>query len=983
MRGGGLVAARAMPNQTEPNVNNALGILLQGMLSNTKVISENTQAISGQPGLKPDILITAPGRSPVVIEAEYLPAFTAEAEAKDRLGLKAAANGKVIEAVIALRYPDALKEAYDLQAALQDAGLSYCVFTEDGDDGESRFPESGWLEGSVEDLADMVRLVSVPQKAVDQATTTLQEGIDGAAKLLDEMNETKQGITSAIARLLGMTNVPQTRRMACAIMANALVFHGRIAGMHDGVKPLAMVCGDGVSNPQGETLAAWNDILKINYWAIFAIAKDILEQLPSSDAANVLRLLRNTAQSVNATGVDNAHDLTGRIFQRLIADRKYLATFYTLPASAALLARLAVAKMEGVDWSSAEAIGKLRIGDFACGTGALLSAVYEQVAARHERAGGDPAALHKVMMEEVLYGCDVMPSAVHITGSTLSGVEPSVSFDGSHLYTMPYGRMEDGSVAIGSLELLQSSDVLTLFNTSDPAMRTGSAGEETAAQVRAEIPDEGYDLVIMNPPFTRNTNKAAGRANTFAPAFAAFDASKEDQREMAKRMSKLSADTCYHGHAGMASAFAAMADRKLKPGGVLALVLPLSVANGLSWQGFRDMLDDQYTDVAALSIAGNGQDMSFSSDTGMAECLVVARKLDVDQPGSSRSHFISFQCRPKSFAHANAVAKTVGNRDHVRHIEDGPYGGTPLMTGNELAGQMLTTPGQSVEKVWGAVRLWDYSLAQTAYALSNCQLWLPGTPSGVETPLAHLRTMAKLGFHHLDITGLPSQGPPQGPFSKSPPTPTATYPSLWNHNATSETRIVCAPDSQLQVRPGMEDKAAIVWSTASHAHLNLDFTFGSQALCVAFTDTESIGGRVWPNVIFSDKRFDYAFSVWGNSTLGLLLYWWHSNRQQSSKASVTISTAESLPMLDLSALSDDQLATAEAIFDEFRDKELKPAYLADADPNRAFLDRRVVCDLLGFDEEVYKGVRRLAAKWCAEPSVHGGKARPKGAGLVV
>ena len=59
--------------------------------------------------------------------------------------------------------------------------------------------------------------------------------------------------------------------------------------------------------------------------------------------------------------------------------------------------------------------------------------------------------------------------------------------------------------------------------------------------------------------------------------------------------------------------------------------------------------------------------------------------------------------------------------------------------------------------------------------------------------------------------------------------------------------------------------------------------------------------------------------------------------------------------------------------------ELKPAYLADADPNRALLDRRVVCDLLGFDEEVYVAVRRLAAKWCAEPSVHGGKRRPKGA----
>ena len=88
-------------------------------------------------------------------------------------------------------------------------------------------------------------------------------------------------------------------------------------------------------------------------------------------------------------------------------------------------------------------------------------------------------------------------------------------------------------------------------------------------------------------------------------------------------------------------------------------------------------------------------------------------------------------------------------------------------------------------------------------------------------------------------------------------------------------------------------------------------------------------------------------------------------------------------MLDLRALTDDQLRTAEAIFNEFRDKDLKPTYLAEGDPNRALLDRRVVCNLLRFDEDTYAAVRRLAAKWCAEPSVHGGKARPKGAALVV
>ena len=398
-----------MPRQTEPNANNAMGSLLQGMLSRSRVRSENTQTISGHSGLRPDILITAPGCSPVVVEAEYMPAVNAEVEAKSRLGLEVAVNGRFIEAAIALRYPDEVGDADDLRAALTDANLSYCVFTEEAG-GVNRFPESGWLDGSAEDLADLVRLVSVPQRAVDEATTTLQEGIDGAAKLLDEVDESRSGITMSIARLLGMANVSQTRRMACAIIANATVFHERIAGIHEKVKPLSLVCGDTVSNPKGEVLSAWADILDINYWAIFAIAKDILDQLPSADAAKILRRLRDTAQSVNATGVDNAHDLTGRIFQRLIADRKYLATFYTLPASAALLAQLAVAKMDGVDWSDPGAIGNLRIADFACGTGALLSAVYEQIAARHEhRAGGNLTGLHQAMMEEVLYGCDVMP----------------------------------------------------------------------------------------------------------------------------------------------------------------------------------------------------------------------------------------------------------------------------------------------------------------------------------------------------------------------------------------------------------------------------------------------------------------------------------------------------------------------------------------------------------------------------------------------
>ena len=386
-----------MPRHTEPSANNALGILLQRMLGKAVVRSENTRILEGRPGLQPDVLITAPGRSPVAIEAEYDPARNVERETRDRLGHRVTGQPRPIEAAIALRYPEGVADAADLASAVRDARLMYCVFTVDkyyqpprrGIQSIARFPESGWLEGSVDELAGLARLVAAPQRAVDQAADALQSGINEVATVLEELENSRSAINVAIARLLGMTNVTQTRRMAGAILANAMVFHDRIAGIHGKIKPLNLVCGPDVSNPQGETLAAWAEILKINYWPIFAIGRDILGQIPPAEADRILERMGYVVGGLGGSGIGNTHDLTGRVFQRLIADRKYLATFYTRPASAALRARLAVAKLDSVDWGDVDAIGKLRVADFACGTGALLSAVYEQIATRHEQASGD------------------------------------------------------------------------------------------------------------------------------------------------------------------------------------------------------------------------------------------------------------------------------------------------------------------------------------------------------------------------------------------------------------------------------------------------------------------------------------------------------------------------------------------------------------------------------------------------------------------
>ena len=206
------------------------------------------------------------------------------------------------------------------------------------------------------------------------------------------------------------------------------------------------------------------------------------------------------------------------MFQRLIADRKFLATFYTLPRSAALLAELSVSRLD-IDWSDRDAVTALRIGDFACGTGALLNAAYEAVLSRYRRRGGDDRLIHPEMMEHALVGADIMPAATHLTASVLSSTHPSVPFENTSIVTLPYGEQPEGSdrpIAIGSLDLIEAERLLPLFVTRQRRVR--GVGESDDAHM--DLPHGGFDLVIMNPPFTRPTNHAV--ADVPVPSFAGF-----------------------------------------------------------------------------------------------------------------------------------------------------------------------------------------------------------------------------------------------------------------------------------------------------------------------------------------------------------------------------------------------------------------------------------------------------------------------------
>ena len=285
-----------------------------------------------------------------------------------------------------------------------------------------RFPTSGWLEGSCEDIADMARLLSVPQSAVNEASDHLELGIETAASRLNEISELRPKVAWEIANLLGLSNVHQTRRMACAILANAMVFHDRVADMHDGIEHLYMVCGPDIANPQAEVLDSWQRILKINYWPIFAIARDILSRMSPQDAARILHVLRETAGKVSASGASIAHDLTGRIFP---------APNCRPQVSRHLLHLAVVSRFAGTVGSGKDA--GYRLVGCRCYRrieGSAISHVEQVPCSQPSTSSSQPdtktqadvlKTCIRVMMEEVLYGCDVMPSAIHITGANSVG----------------------------------------------------------------------------------------------------------------------------------------------------------------------------------------------------------------------------------------------------------------------------------------------------------------------------------------------------------------------------------------------------------------------------------------------------------------------------------------------------------------------------------------------------------------------------------
>jgi hypothetical protein len=512
---------------------------------------------------------------------------------------------------------------------------------------------------------------------------------------------------------------------------------------------------------------------------------------------------------------------------------------------------------------------------------------------------------------------------------------------------------------------------------------------ETERELWKTLPHESFDLIIMNPPFTRATGHEGSKIGIPNPMFAAFGSSDEEQKLMAAKTRILTKDTSAHGNAGEASIFLVLADKKLRVGGNIALVMPLTILSGSAWENSRQLLRENYSELIILSITGmDDNTLSFSADTGMGECLIIGKKSTIT---NKRGYFVFLIARPKSPLNGSQIAHQINETiksGNIRSIEDGPVGGTNIKIGNDYVGQMISAPIPE-SGAWKLSRIADLSLAQSAYKLIEENLiYLPTMKENevISFPITKVGTIGEIGPYHADVNGRTSTGEIRGPFDIAPYPVNGepTYPVLWGHDAERERTIVFNADSEGIARKGKTPQEEIVirrkvediWDSASHCHFNRDFQFNSQSTSMQFTTRKTVGGRSWLSIKFRNINFEKIVTLWGNTTLGIIIYWWQSSKQQVGRGIIGKVSLSDFPILDVEKLNSETINEAVKLFDLFSDKQLLPIHEIANDENRRELDELFFGTVMGFPQSLISKngpLDILRKKLSKEPSIRGGK----------
>ena len=526
---------------------------------------------------RPDIIVRLP-TGPVVLEIELEPALTVEADALSRLGMEL--DGQRVQNVFAVTVPGVLRTVNQqfLFERMVASRLEWQEWRIDGTSGPK-------LTGTPDEMGDVVSRTTPPAGNLDEAVDVLDRGVRKAGARLYHA----PGTLARVSKVFGADPSDEAANMAALVIINAMVFQERLASGEAAYQSVSAARSNARFS-RFRLLQIWEDILRIDYYPIFSMARDVVEKLSEVEAAEVLDECAETASDLLGMGAVGRHDLAGRIFNRLISDRKLLAVFYTSTPASTLLAGLALSpnRWPEVDWHDVQEVAQLRVVDPACGTGTLLMAAYRQIVQNHTASGNadsDAPTLHRALVENIITGADVVQAAIHLTAATLAAMSPSARFEKMQLHTLRLGLEASGDIYLGSLDWLVAPEVQSFFSATQEQIGATSGTGSIVQHPQA-------DLVISNPPFTRRGSDG-GKEDAIARVFSLPEGDAAAQQAIAKRTSALLKGTPANQMAGHASSFTVLADRVVNPGGRIAMVLPVTALSGESWREVRQMLSSR------------------------------------------------------------------------------------------------------------------------------------------------------------------------------------------------------------------------------------------------------------------------------------------------------------------------------------------------------------------------------------------------------
>ncbi|MFQ6086460.1 MAG: class I SAM-dependent DNA methyltransferase [Candidatus Bathyarchaeia archaeon] len=542
----------------------------------------------------------------------------------------------------AVLFPEQLRRPWDpemLRSIALDPSLKYTV-TYTFDD----FRPSGSFEGSLAQIADWIARQVLKPLPIEVETSFAIRVLRGTVhyvtgimrQLKGEQLEDIFGGKTVFENILqyeeGRYPLEQMRQAATYLLINQLLFYHVLArvGIFEPIDEAK------IEKP-GDLAGYFEQVLEKDYSAVFGF--DVASRLP----VNATEMVRNVVKIIGVLSPEKIrHDLLGKVFHELIPFeiRKAVAAFYTNNEAAEILAQLAIDKPDA------------KVMDLAVGSGTLLVAAYRRKRELLQKVKGTiELEDHKRFLEQDLTGIDIMPFAAHLAVVHLSLQTLLYETEKVRVAVWDSTELKPGQTipAIWSeLSAAYRRPTLDMFAKGDlPEEAYVAKGTVTLEEVSGEkIPLEQADLVIMNPPFTRQERLP-----------------KDYKIALNKRLQRY--EKYLHGQLGLYGYFVFLADRFVKEDGRIAFVLPATVLRVKSAKGVRRLLTKDYSIEHIITA---WERAAFSEGAQFREILLVAKKTEPQR--ESRCVITSLKKLPRSVEEAREYAQKIKSASQKLGIDE-------------------------------------------------------------------------------------------------------------------------------------------------------------------------------------------------------------------------------------------------------------------------------------------------------------------------